>query len=374
MRLRAQGLQVSMHIALTVVVQGVAVLRQRHQTRSVLLRKLPDGGVEGMCGQGKARTATRARAFLFAIAADGMLIRGLAALYYSSWNALTTPDGKPLPYLCPSYQGAFGTADCRFNYTSAMSLQQHNATLSLMVGDDRTSYCLRHTMPTIVGKAKGDLIVAHAVGDWRAPPGAGGRGMNATGCMPFRYNGLRSETSAEVKGDVLRAARHAYTTAQAAGARPDQYWDYLPRDLAVWAQCNQGATDVEEEAFLDVAGSDASDWEASEVLPRRRQVRCGSKVAMVPIVSPPLAAAELPPCHWYATKRRGPNTKRHYAERWEPTDTALDCNSYTLVTVCQKNLARFVNAAQDDSVLQLDPCRRCRSSGPSQPLPVPPWE
>ena len=175
MRLYKEGLEVSVHIALTVLVQPLAVLRQRHQCRARLIRMLSNGGAEGVVTAGKRRAHGRQKAFLFSIAKDGMLLTGLAAMFWDSWSRLRLPSGEPLPFLCPRYEGAFGTPTCRFVFDHAMYLHQHNATLTLMLGRSATSYEARHTLPTVVGYARGDLVTAHAVGDWRSPPGGGGR-------------------------------------------------------------------------------------------------------------------------------------------------------------------------------------------------------
>merc|ERR1711969_436010 len=109
-----------------------------------------------------------------------------------------------------------------------MDLAQHNASLCLILGEQSSSYALRRCLPTGVGYGRGDIAMAHAVGDWRPVPGAAA-GANYARCMPFRYNGLRSETSAEVKQEVLAAMRHAYRAAKAANAPADAHWSYMPK-------------------------------------------------------------------------------------------------------------------------------------------------
>ena len=125
LRLHKEGLRVSVHIALTVILQSEAVLRQRHMCRAILIRMLDNDGAEGKVGAGKRRAHGRQRAFIFTIAKDGMLIQGIAAMFFASWSLLKLPNGKPLPYLCPRYTGAFGTPSCHFHYDHAMYLAQH---------------------------------------------------------------------------------------------------------------------------------------------------------------------------------------------------------------------------------------------------------
>ena len=205
--------------------------------------------------------------------------------------------------------------------------------------------------------------MAHAVGNWRSVPGAAA-GADYARCMPFRYNGLRSETSAEVKQDVLTAMRHAYRTAKAANAPEEAYWSYMPKNLTVWNQCrtSEGATDAEEEALLDVAGSDATDEEEHPVEEQ---------------APPPGVPAEAVQPVWWASKRRGATTKRHYAAAFQPLDgrlpTATSRTAFVLQTVCKKKMPRSVNGQEDATVLALQPCPRCQSTGWRGPEPVPPW-
>ena len=208
--------------------------------------------------------------------------------------------------------------------------------------------------------------MAHAVGNWRPVPGAA-PDANYARCMPFRYNGLRSDTSAEVKQEVLLAMRHAYRAAKEANAPEDAYWSYMPKNLAVWAQCRaaEGGTDAEEEAQLDVAGSDASDV-------------AGSDDEEEPIAQPSPSPAPVPRPHaWWASKRRGPTTRRHYAAAFQVLDArqpnAMSRADFVLQTVCKKKMPRSVQGQEDATVLDLQPCPRCQSTGPTLPEPMPPW-
>ena len=85
LRMHAAGLTVSLHVGLTLVCQPLAVLRQRHQCRSILVQMLPNKGVQGRRGRGKRRQQRRAKAF------DVKLTR-------TQWNAiLQAAMGAPLP-------------------------------------------------------------------------------------------------------------------------------------------------------------------------------------------------------------------------------------------------------------------------------------
>jgi len=293
------------------------------------------------------------------------------------------PNGQPLPFLCPRYTGASGTPSCQFQYDHAMYLSQHNATLPLMLGRDATSYEARHTLPTVVGRARGDVITAHAVGDWRTPPGAGGAPSFA-GCMPFRYNGLRSETSAEVKGEVLAAMRFAYKAAVRDHAPPTRYWDYLPKNLAVWATCRakDGETDAEEEMQLDVAGSDAS--EVDESLLDSAQIlkpTCRRTAHGISRREPPKMPDSEPPAqYWWAAARRGGVASRHFARSWSLLSPEVAARAslfavptrHKMIAVCTKQFMNCVNGVQDPAILQLPPCPRCLSTGLPQPAAVRP--
>ena len=227
--------------------------------------------------------------------------------------------------------------------------------------------------------------MAHAVGNWKAPPGGHG-GQSFAGCMPFRHNGLRSETAASVKGEVLAAMRDAHKRATAASAPDEKYWQYMPKNLQIWAACRQedGDTDAEEEMQMDVEGSDASE-DADAPSPASPQEPKSfltgnplphvAKKQRVDALVPPEQPAVVPPCHAWATTRRGPNTRYHYAAGFEALRSATGDTPehFGVRTVCRKFLARAVNAAEDPSVLYLPICERCQSTGPRKPLPDPPW-
>ena len=80
---------------------------------------------------------------------------------------------------------------------------------------------------------------------------------------------------------------------------------------------------------------------------------------------------------WWASKRRGPTTKRHYAAAFQISDgrlpTATSRTAFVLQTVCKKKMPRSVNGQEDATVLALQPCPRCQSTGWVLPEPVPPW-
>ena len=336
------------------------MVRARHMTRSVPTRDLTSRAYECHCGRGKRREGARQRAFVWTIPADGIILRGTAAKLVASWKDIGSP-----PYLWPRYGGRLGTAECRFG-EGATRLQQHNASLRLILQKEHTSsYAQRRLMSTAVGRARGDIITAHAIGDWRAPPGAAGQSF--AGCMPCRYSGLRSETSAEVKEEVIAAMRTAFSKAKAANAGEDKYWNYTPKHLAVLTKLPVDLTDEEEVMQLEVAGSDASEseYEGADLTPVQR----------VPM--PPLTKHKVPSPDWlwWASVRRGPHTRRQYADTWcmpsgedvPPGETLPP--SAILKTVCRKVILRPQRAAEHDAVLSLQECTRCFSSGPVLPLP-----
>ena len=80
---------------------------------------------------------------------------------------------------------------------------------------------------------------------------------------------------------------------------------------------------------------------------------------------------------WWASKRRGPTTKRHYAAAFQILDgrlpSATSRTAFVLQTVCKKKMPRSVNGQEDATVLALQPCPRCQSTGWMVPEPVPPW-
>jgi len=214
--------------------------------------------------------------------------------------------------------------------------------------------------------------------------------------MPFRYNGLRSETAAEIKGDVIAAMRFAYRSAKTAAAPHDQHWNYMPKNSQVWAACREaeGDTDAEEEMQMDVEGSDASGDEEVDLPegalpvmapPRPMRVTSGGLVRADrkgPSPTKRVRRPSLPPspvvpaAHFWTSRRRGPNTRKHYAAEWElQPDATSDQGeeAYAMKLVCRKALTRFVNGAFDNQVLNLPTCDRCLSHGPLDPLPDPPW-
>ena len=87
-------------------------------------------------------------------------------------------------------------------------------------------------------------------------------------------------------------------------------------------------------------------------------------------------APVVPAAHFWTSRRRGPNTRKHYAAEWElQPDANVDQGeeAYAVKLVCRKSLTRFVNGAFDGQILNLPTCDRCLSHGPLDPLPDPPW-
>ena len=113
---------------------------------------------------------------------------------------------------------------------------------------------------------------------------------------------------------------------------------------------------------MDVAGSDATDDEEPPA------------AVTVPPLGVPATAAQPA---WWASKRRGTTTKRHYAAAFQLLDgrlpTATSRTAFVLQTVCKKKMPRSVNGQEDATVLALQPCPRCQSTGWMGPEPVPPW-
>ena len=271
-----------------------------------------------------------------------------------------------------------------------MELPQHNASMSLMAGARLTSYAGRRCLPTAVGFGRGDLVTAHAIGDWKAPPGAMGA-QNFAGCMPFRYNGLRSETAADIKKNVISAMSYAYKSAKALAEPTARYWYHMPKDLAVWSTCKDadGDTDAEEEQHLDIEGSDAEQDAPAIADPVADRQDLYAPVFQHPLPKrprlelPPDASGsqllprlnEVLPHDFWAPKRRGPNSRKHYALRWESCANLSGPTEYAwaLRCVCQKLLPRTRRGNIDATVIDLDTCDRCLSTGPVAEPPAPPW-
>ena len=138
---------------------------------------------------------------------------------------------------------------------------------------------------------------------------------------------------------------------------------------------------------LDVEGSDASQ-DDEPVLPTARPpirktaagtVRASRSAVLEPKrarVDEPLIAPEVPPAHVWSSRRRGVNTRRHYAAAWELRDGADPDGqeeAYAALMVCHKKFTRYVNGAEDAHVLNLPLCDRCQTLGALHPLPVPHW-
>ena len=116
---------------------------------------------------------------------------------------------------------------------------------------------------------------------------------------------------------------------------------------------------------LGVAGSDASEseYEGAALTPAQR----------TPM--PPLTKHKVPSAAWlwWASVRRGPHTRRHYAERWcmpsgedAPLGETLP-PSATLKTACRKVFLRTQWAAEYDAVLSLPESGAALADAPCPP-------